>query len=187
MFKSTWFCLTNNTFTLKWYWSDYFYLKDDPCEAYVKKQKELIKSMRSAATTLNFNRFWEELKDAMTTNVFENIKCLLQGKTYDIFSNVSAAFISEDSVNESYSQQKENGVFLNIFLLPKMFVNLLGIFPSTILFTIFFSSNFRFIFVSTRFIVSPENFLLIWRRHHYLWRAANVNFDLCSALMAIEQ
>ena len=25
----------------------------------------------------------------------------------------------------------------------------------------------------------------IWRRHHYRWRAAN--FDLCSALMAIEQ
>ena len=28
-------------------------------------------------------------------------------------------------------------------------------------------------------------FLLIWRRHHYRWRAAN--FDLCSALMAIKQ
>ena len=28
-------------------------------------------------------------------------------------------------------------------------------------------------------------FWLIWRRHHYQWRAAN--FDLCSALMAIEQ
>ena len=30
-----------------------------------------------------------------------------------------------------------------------------------------------------------ENFSLIWRRHHHQWRAAN--FDLCSALMAIEQ
>ena len=28
-------------------------------------------------------------------------------------------------------------------------------------------------------------FSLIWRRHHCRWRAAN--FDLCSALMAIEQ
>ena len=30
-----------------------------------------------------------------------------------------------------------------------------------------------------------ENFSLIWRRHHYRWRAAN--FDQCSAYMAIEQ
>ena len=30
-----------------------------------------------------------------------------------------------------------------------------------------------------------KNFSLIWRRHHYRWRAAN--FDLCSALMVIEQ
>ena len=30
-----------------------------------------------------------------------------------------------------------------------------------------------------------ENFSLIWRRHHYWFRAAN--FDLCSALEAIEQ
>ena len=30
-----------------------------------------------------------------------------------------------------------------------------------------------------------ENVSLLWRRHHCPWRA--VNFDLCSALMAIEQ
>ena len=30
-----------------------------------------------------------------------------------------------------------------------------------------------------------RNFSIIWRRHHCRWRAAN--FDLCSALMAIEQ
>ena len=30
-----------------------------------------------------------------------------------------------------------------------------------------------------------REFSLIWRRHHYRWRAAN--FDLCSALVAIEQ
>ena len=30
-----------------------------------------------------------------------------------------------------------------------------------------------------------ESFSLIWRRHHDQWRAAN--FDLCSALMVIEQ
>ena len=34
-------------------------------------------------------------------------------------------------------------------------------------------------------IVPLENFSLIWRRHHYQWRAAN--FDLCSALVAMEQ
>ena len=34
-------------------------------------------------------------------------------------------------------------------------------------------------------IVPLGNFSLIWRRHHCRWRAAN--FDLCSALMAIEQ
>ena len=35
------------------------------------------------------------------------------------------------------------------------------------------------------FIIPLENFSLIWTRYHYQWRAAN--FDLCSALMAIEQ
>ena len=34
-------------------------------------------------------------------------------------------------------------------------------------------------------LVPLENFSLIWRRHHCRWRAAI--FDLCSALMAIEQ
>ena len=33
--------------------------------------------------------------------------------------------------------------------------------------------------------VPLENFSLMWRRHHYRWRAAH--FDLYSALMAIEQ
>ena len=32
--------------------------------------------------------------------------------------------------------------------------------------------------------VPLDNFSLIWKRHHYQWRASN--FDLCSALMAIE-
>ena len=41
------------------------------------------------------------------------------------------------------------------------------------------------LFVCLGFIVPLQNFSLIWRRHHYWWRAAN--FDLCSALMAIEQ
>ena len=40
-------------------------------------------------------------------------------------------------------------------------------------------------FVCLGFIVPVENLSTIWRRHHYRWRAAN--FDLCSALMAIEQ
>ena len=40
-------------------------------------------------------------------------------------------------------------------------------------------------FVRLWFIVSLENFSLIWRRQHCRWRAAN--FELCSALMAIEQ
>ena len=41
------------------------------------------------------------------------------------------------------------------------------------------------LFVCLEFIFPLENFLLIWRRHHYRWKPAN--FDLCSALMAIEQ
>ena len=46
-------------------------------------------------------------------------------------------------------------------------------------------SNCYFLFV-LQFIVPLENFfLLIWRRHHCRWRAAN--FDLCSPLMVIEQ
>ena len=35
------------------------------------------------------------------------------------------------------------------------------------------------------FFVLLENFSLIWRRYHYRWRTAN--FDLCLAVMAIEQ
>ena len=34
-------------------------------------------------------------------------------------------------------------------------------------------------------ITNWKNFSIIWRRHHFRWRAAN--FDLCSAVMAIEQ
>ena len=41
------------------------------------------------------------------------------------------------------------------------------------------------LFDCMKFIVPLENFSLIWWRHHCQWRAAN--FDLCSALMAIEQ
>ena len=41
------------------------------------------------------------------------------------------------------------------------------------------------LFVYSEFIVPLENFSLIWIRHQCQWRAAN--FDLCSALMAIEQ
>ena len=39
--------------------------------------------------------------------------------------------------------------------------------------------------VSLGFIIPLENFSLIWRRHHYRWRAAN--FDLSMTLKAIEQ
>ena len=43
-----------------------------------------------------------------------------------------------------------------------------------------------YVFVCLFGIFVPlENFSLIWRRHLYRWRAAN--FDLCSALMAMEQ
>ena len=35
------------------------------------------------------------------------------------------------------------------------------------------------------FIVPLENFSLIWRRHHYRWRASNL--DIYSAIVAIEQ
>ena len=56
-----------------------------------------------------------------------------------------------------------------------------------VLITHLFKTNYSFVclFVCLGFIVTIENFSLIWRRHHYQWRAAQ--FDLCSALMAIEQ
>ena len=41
------------------------------------------------------------------------------------------------------------------------------------------------LFFCFEFFVPLENFSFIWRRHHCRWRAAN--FNLCSALMAIEQ
>ena len=43
----------------------------------------------------------------------------------------------------------------------------------------------RKLFVCLVFFVPLENFSLIRRRYHYRWRSAN--FDLCPALMAIEQ
>ena len=46
-------------------------------------------------------------------------------------------------------------------------------------------SSFVCFFVCLWFFVQSENFSLIWRRHNYWWKAAN--FDLCSALIAIEQ
>ena len=42
-----------------------------------------------------------------------------------------------------------------------------------------------FSFVCMGFFVQIDNYSLIWRRHHYRWRA--VKFDLCLARMAIEQ
>ena len=44
---------------------------------------------------------------------------------------------------------------------------------------------YLFLLVCLEFFVPLGNFSLIWRRHLYRWRAANV--DLCLALMAIEQ
>ena len=41
------------------------------------------------------------------------------------------------------------------------------------------------LFVYFGLFVPLENLLLIWRSHHYRWSATN--FDLCSALMPIEQ
>ena len=41
------------------------------------------------------------------------------------------------------------------------------------------------LFVCLEFFVPFEKFSLIWKGHHCRWRAAN--FDLCSALLAIEQ
>ena len=42
-----------------------------------------------------------------------------------------------------------------------------------------------YMFVCLEFIVPIENFSLIWSSRHCRWRATN--FDLCSALMTIEQ
>ena len=48
------------------------------------------------------------------------------------------------------------------------------------------SKNMCLTYVCLFVIFVPlENFSLIWRRHHCRWSAAN--FDLCSALMVIEQ
>ena len=41
------------------------------------------------------------------------------------------------------------------------------------------------VFIYLGFFVPVENFSLIWRRHHYRWRSANV--DVYSVFMAIEQ
>ena len=41
------------------------------------------------------------------------------------------------------------------------------------------------LFVCLDYFIPVDNFSLLWRRPHCRWRA--VNFDLCSALMAIEQ
>ena len=41
------------------------------------------------------------------------------------------------------------------------------------------------VFVCLEFVVPLQNFPFIWRCHHCQWKTAN--FDLCSALMAIEQ
>ena len=40
------------------------------------------------------------------------------------------------------------------------------------------------LFVCLGFFVPLEDFSLIWRRHHFRWRAAK--FDLCSTLMVIQ-
>ena len=62
------------------------------------------------------------------------------------------------------------GVFANYNPPPHLFVYVTGSY---------------LMFVCLGFIVPLENFSLICRRHHNWWRVAN--FDLCSALMAIEQ
>ena len=48
-----------------------------------------------------------------------------------------------------------------------------------------FSTSFTCTSLSVVLETVPIFLLLIWIRHHYRWRPAN--FDLCSALMAIEQ
>ena len=52
-------------------------------------------------------------------------------------------------------------------------------------FDVLFFENSKCLFRLFGFFRSTREFLYIWRRHHYWWRAAN--FDLCSAPMAIEQ
>ena len=52
-------------------------------------------------------------------------------------------------------------------------------------FDVLFFENSKCLFRLFGFFRSTREFLYIWRRHHYWWRAAN--FDICSALMAIEQ
>ena len=65
--------------------------------------------------------------------------------------------------------------YLAVFTVMKGFLNRI---TTTIL-------KFSISVVLFLWIVPLENFSLIWRRHHFWWRAAN--FDLCSTLKAIEQ
>ena len=53
------------------------------------------------------------------------------------------------------------------------------------LFVCLFDCLFVWLFVCLGIIVPFENFSLIWRCHHYRWKAGK--FELCSILMAIEQ
>ena len=43
------------------------------------------------------------------------------------------------------------------------------------------------LFVCLRFPYHSRISSLIWRRHHYWWKAANFDLNVCSALIAIEQ
>ena len=52
-------------------------------------------------------------------------------------------------------------------------------------FDVLFFENSRCVFHLFRVFRHTREFLLICRRHHYWWRAEN--FELCSALMAIER
>ena len=76
-----------------------------------------------------------------------------------------------------------HGIFSMVPL--NLFENNLAINLQSILTNYNLSLYITYRFLEIYFLLFVCDFSLIWRRHHCRWRAAN--FDLCSALMAIEQ
>lgn len=91
-------CFTNNYCIcvlkkIQLFWRKWFHLKiqklilflfkDDQDDFDVEEQRKCIENMLKDATTLKFQKFLMKLKEAMTPNVFDNIKCQLLGKYYD--------------------------------------------------------------------------------------------------------
>ena len=122
---------------------------------------------------------WRDLPRDALFQVWLNIAlCFLKRKFSDFF-NAILLF--------RYYLPLKNGVILHLEVYPIHLRMLWAKFGWNWLSDSFynFASIFIFWFACVEVFVPLENFSLIWRRHHCRWRAAN--FDLCSALVVIEQ